>query len=1523
MARRDVELVIRARQQASAAIEQVNTALDELRKGQREIIGTSDQFGRSVSRSFQQAGSGAAGIGQRFKAAGDKIEGAQKAIRESVDRAEKSLNEQQQELAQTEARYRAIRDQVNGAKAALDSFRRSGQAARGATDQLDLDARQARGAGGLGREPLRSDVDQKQIERTLKSLQRELDRTDRQLSEQREAVRTTSDEYNRLARTAAVADSALGDADGIQRQREDLAKLSRAFNEAREASRRQRAERQAAREANDRATAALRRTFRGQTEFRQSLRATVQALRGGRRQVRGWSEDIRRATSAQGRFRLVMQQFTGDGRRALNLIQRLRGEVLSLTASYVGFFALFQTSRGFFEAFSTLQAAQNRFAAAFEGNTARVSAEIAFLTKEANRLGIEFGVLSENFSKFLISGQQAGLEAQELRTIFTQVTEAARVLRLSNEQINGVLTALSQIAGKGTLQMEELRQQLGDRLPGAVGLLAEELGFAEDELDQFYDQVEAGNIRAEESLIALGSALEKNFSGALPRALESVSAEVGRLQDTLFQRRLDAAQSGFINGLQVAIDALNEFLNSEDGIEFFRSLGAAFGRAASSITVFLDNFDLVLKSIQTLVAIKSGQIAGAFVASIAQMIGGTRRFRVILRATRIELAATSTWFRRAGGAARVAAAGIGVLNAAAFGARAAVKALFASIGGLVGLAASFGSFFLINQLTEVEDSAVSATSALQDHADTLGKVQAAYLATKNSMEDFRSELEEGTEASVRANIEALERARRDLSGGFSGDTEDGLLGFIQGDTQLNNLEKLTAATLEAEGRLTEVQQRARDSFREVSRQFRAGEVSSEDFLASLDRVSGAFDDDLFTDAFGSGISSRISELRELETALAEARAQLRLIEGEATQADLELLGVEGISDTAGAFEKAAEASSRFNEALSDLRSNISDQSEEEDLKAKVDEIESSYQNVLRTIRQIPNATARAAAAQDAFIAKSEALTDLFEGTLSDFKGGNLVTVTEELLKEFESFQPTAKFDVNAFRLGFGSDTKTLADGTFVEVAEGMRVTVEQALRDLRRRLTTEFIPQAQKKVGPDAFAKLNTQQQAAIVSLIYNFGAGNFPDSVASAVQGFASGNVSEDAVAATIRDAGSNPNLQTRRNKEAALFASDIGQEQAIEAAEERLAAEEEISSEIDARLDKARFEAAVADEGIIKQAQAKALREARLKAQEEGVELSQAEIEKIKEAVRLEKQEEAQQEAINRKKEEAAELEERVNLLQQRRASLVDQRDAAAESGDLAAAERIGSEINSVEQELRAAVNEAIRFWEAFGGEGSEQAILRLKDVQREINRTTDEAATTGRQINELIGQSLTNAFSSFAQAIGEGKSVVESFFGALQQAISDTLIRIGELIIEAAVMNALFGDSINGQGGIGGVVSSFINSIVAHEGAVVGEGNAPSRAVPVAAFANAIRYHDGGGPGLRSNEVAAVLERGEEVLPADDPRHRNNQGGSAAANVKVVNAVDGTDALDQALATPEGQQVIMNFMRRNRDAVKGALG
>jgi len=81
--------------------------------------------------------------------------------------------------------------------------------------------------------------------------------------------------------------------------------------------------------------------------------------------------------------------------------------------------------------------------------------------------------------------------------------------------------------------------------------------------------------------------------------------------------------------------------------------------------------------------------------------------------------------------------------------------------------------------------------------------------------------------------------------------------------------------------------------------------------------------------------------------------------------------------------------------------------------------------------------------------------------------------------------------------------------------------------------------------------------------------------------------------------------------------------------------------------------------------------------------------------------------------------------------------------------------------------------------------------------------------------------------------------------------------------SAISKLFG-AVGGAGTLsGGGLGALVPGGLYHSGGVVGRGGR-SRGVPSSVFAGAPRMHNGGVAGLRPDEVPAILQRGETVLP-----------------------------------------------------------
>ena len=150
---------------------------------------------------------------------------------------------------------------------------------------------------------------------------------------------------------------------------------------------------------------------------------------------------------------------------------------------------------------------------------------LAFVRNEANRLGIDFKAAAQSYTQLAAAARGTSLEGEKAQRVFSAVAEASRVLNLSSDQTAGAINALQQMISKGTVSSEELKQQLGERLPGAFQIAARAMGVTTQQLNKM---LEDGEVLADEFLPRFADEVTKTFAEALPSATQTASAEFAR-----------------------------------------------------------------------------------------------------------------------------------------------------------------------------------------------------------------------------------------------------------------------------------------------------------------------------------------------------------------------------------------------------------------------------------------------------------------------------------------------------------------------------------------------------------------------------------------------------------------------------------------------------------------------------------------------------------------------------------------------------------------------------------------------------------------------------------------------------------------------------------------------------------------------------------------------------------------------------------------------------------------------------------
>jgi tape measure domain-containing protein len=150
------------------------------------------------------------------------------------------------------------------------------------------------------------------------------------------------------------------------------------------------------------------------------------------------------------------------------------------------------------------------------------------LKQMANDLGLSYKSLTNGYIQFTSAAKASGMEVDKASRIFKSMTIALAGTGASSEQTKNAMTALTQMIGKQKISAEELRQQLGEAMPSAFGIMAKALGITTQELDKM---MASGQLLANEVLPKFAEEAERAFGGNTEKMAGNIQANMMRLQN--------------------------------------------------------------------------------------------------------------------------------------------------------------------------------------------------------------------------------------------------------------------------------------------------------------------------------------------------------------------------------------------------------------------------------------------------------------------------------------------------------------------------------------------------------------------------------------------------------------------------------------------------------------------------------------------------------------------------------------------------------------------------------------------------------------------------------------------------------------------------------------------------------------------------------------------------------------------------------------------------------------------------------
>lgn len=572
----------------------------------------------------------------------------------------------------------------------------------------------------------------------------------------------------------------------------------------------------------------------------------------------------------------------------------LREGVQELAGSLTRFFGLSATV-GSFTVFgkASLDAALNldRLNKAFstiEGSSARGAARLDYLREVSDRLGQNFYQTAEAAKGFFAAGAGTAVEG-DLQKIFESVTEASTALGLSSDEYNRTLLALQQMISKGKVSAEELRQQLGEALPGAFQLFAQAAGVSTAELDKMLERGEVGI----DVLGKFADVLHNKYEKGANEAAQGLQAELNRLtmswedfkvsfMDTDLARSsiqtvrgavesMTAGVEEYDTALKASVPALAAFIAQhklmntslaqgegirKNAVAGLKNLTLATREAADAEIIRLEREKLALVQNEKRAAALAARLAGTENAARAEQVLANVRARLLTLDNQLNAAE-----KKLSGSHIAAVTSLEMLKKAGLGVRSAFSSLLGIFGGPWGVAitaAAGGLSYLAMQESGAEKYArkhADALSLVSDNADDAARAISAYAEKLQGMSQIKFDLE----------FQKISREQREIL------TETGSI--FAGDLR----QAIFSALVESDRDIARFGDKLRDVLRPLEKEnidlLKASDIQV--IITELEKIAAENDKGLGFDKIKKDLDALLDSTLRLETFSGDAKLKLQ------------------------------------------------------------------------------------------------------------------------------------------------------------------------------------------------------------------------------------------------------------------------------------------------------------------------------------------------------------------------------------------------------------------------------------------------------------------------------------------------------------------------------------------------------------------------------------------------------------------------------------------------------------------------
>ncbi|WP_326894388.1 tape measure protein (plasmid) [Rhizobium beringeri] len=197
-----------------------------------------------------------------------------------------------------------------------------------------------------------------------------------------------------------------------------------------------------------------------------------------------------------------------------------------------------------------------------------------YLREQATQMPFSLRTITSGFVKLKATG------TDPMNGSLKAIADGIASFGGSDEAFNRTILGITQAAGKGVLQMEELRQQIGESMPNAMQLLARSMGLT---VGQLAKEISTGTVASRPALAKLYDELNRVYGGTSQRMMRTFSGQITQLHTNLQNLATNEGGSGFFDQVKGQLQDINRFLASDMANQFATRLGNALSSVVQGL----------------------------------------------------------------------------------------------------------------------------------------------------------------------------------------------------------------------------------------------------------------------------------------------------------------------------------------------------------------------------------------------------------------------------------------------------------------------------------------------------------------------------------------------------------------------------------------------------------------------------------------------------------------------------------------------------------------------------------------------------------------------------------------------------------------------------------------------------------------------------------------------------------------------------------------------------------------------------